>query len=527
MSFVSTFVCLSLLCAPKEAGAVEQPDAERRPNIVVILADDMGFSDLGCYGSEIETPNLDRLAAGGVRFTQFYNTARCCPTRAALLTGLYQHQAGVGQMANDLGFPSYQGYLNGRCATIAELLRDAGYVTLMSGKWHVGERPPHWPRQRGFDRYFGLISGACSYWELMPRRKMAFDDAPWRPDPQDDSFYMTDAFGDHAVRFLDEHAARGKPFFLYLPFTAPHWPLHAWPEDIAKYRGKYLAGWDKLRRQRHQRMIELGIVEANWKLSPRHPNVPSWQSVEDKDVQDLRMAVYAAMIDRMDQNIGRVMSKIDELGATDKTLVMFLSDNGGCHVMVNRGKPGIPPGPRGGFWGYDYPWANASNTPLRMFKQFTHEGGIATPLICYWPDGIKQARRLTKQTGHVIDIMPTCLEAAGVDYAETFDGRELIPLEGESLLPAMRNPKANEPRTLYWEHIGSKAVRSGDWKLVADRDRKTWELYDLVADRTELHDLSSKRPEKANELLAAWDAWATRVGVVDRQTIEKRRKRNK
>ena len=497
--------------------------AKKKPNIVLILADDMGFSDLGCYGSEIHTPNLNALAAGGLRFTQFYNAARCCPTRASLNTGLYPHQAGVGRMVADLGFPGYRGFLNDRSITIAEALKQAGYATYMSGKWHLGEDPRHWPVKRGFDRYFGLLSGACSYWELLPGRKMAFDDQPWRPDPDDKSFYMTDTFTDHAIDFLDQHKNKQKPFFLYLAYTAPHWPLHAWPEDIAKYRGKYMIGWDELRRRRHKRMIELGIVEAKWPLSPRHEKVPPWDSVKDKDTQDLRMAVYAAMIDRMDQNIGRVVAKLKKMKQFDNTLILFLSDNGACHVMVNRGKQGIPPGPKGGFWGYDYPWANASNTPLRMFKQFAHEGGISTPLIVHWPDVIKNKNALTHQPGHIIDIMATCLDVAGIRYPKKFKGKKLIPLEGKSLLPIFKGGERKPHDVLYWEHVGNRAVRREDWKLVSTKN-SDWSLYNLKEDRTELHDLFDQYPQKAKELLALYEKWTKKCGVLPFSVIEKRRK---
>ncbi len=495
-------------------GCLGTTSPQNRPNIVLIMADDMGFSDLGCYGGEIETPNLDRLADNGLRFTHFYNAAKCCPTRASLLTGLYQHQAGVGDMDHDLGYPEYQGYLNDRCVTIAEALKQAGYATYMSGKWHIGKEPQNWPRKRGFDRYFGLINGANSFWEILPGRTMALDDTPWEPDPDDDSFYMTDAFTDNAIDFLDTHPTKDKPFFLYMAHTAPHWPLHAWPEDIAKYRNKYKMGWDALRKQRHERMIEMGIVDEKWALSPRHEKVPSWDSVADKDVQDLRMAVYAAMIDRMDQGIGRVLDKIKQMGAEENTLVMFLSDNGASQIMVNRGEPGIPPGPKGGFWGYDYPWANAGSTPLRKFKRFAHEGGISTPLICSWPKGIKPKNRLTHQVGHIIDVMPTVLDIAGIQHPEESHGKSLLPLEGQSLLPVFKGNQSNEPRTLFWEHMGHKAVRDGKWKLVLDRHRQVWELYDLEADRTELNDLSAQFPEKVAVLKTKWETWAERCGVL-------------
>jgi len=500
--------------------AVPASLSPKRPNIVVILADDMGFSDLGCYGSEIHTPNLDALAHEGVRFTQFYCAARCCPSRAALLTGLYPHQAGVGAMVSrnpDVTPGPYQGYLNDQCMTIAEVLKPAGYRTYMSGKWHVGELPPHWPRKRGFDRYFGLISGASSYWELLqePRRKrvMALDDEPFTPTADD--FYMTDAFADFAVKCLDDHGQSEAPFFLYLPFTAPHWPLHAWPEDIAKYKGTYMCGWDELRRRRHKRMLELGIVEERWALSPRDSEVPPWDEVGDKADWDLRMAVYAAMIDRMDQGIGRVLAKLREIGAEEDTLVLFLSDNGGCHESVEKRKlhrEGALPGERGSFAAYRRPWANAGNTPFRLFKHWIHEGGIATPLIARWPARIKQHGALTHQVGHIIDIMATCLDIAGAEYPKTCNGNAITPLEGKSLLPIFQGDTRRGHDALYWEHFGNRGIRQGNWKLVATKEG-TWELYDLEADRTELDNLAEARFPKAEELLGLYHRWAKRCGV--------------
>ena len=323
----------------QSAGLLAARNTERRPNIVLIMADDMGFSDIGCYGSEIRTPNLDGLAARGIRFTQFYNTARCCPTRSSLLTGLYAHQAGVGHMVSDRGFPAYQGYLNDRSVTIAEALRPAGYTTLMAGKWHVGEDRPHWPVDRGFDRYFGLISGGSNYFRLDPGRQMALDNQPYTPPAE--GFYMTDAFTDHALGFLDQAAAKTQPFFLYLAYTAPHWPLHALPEDIARYRGRYRMGWDALRIARHRRMIELGLVDRRWPLTPRDSRAPAWGEITDQEMRDLRMAVYAAQIYRMDQNIGRVLERLRAIGAEENTLVLFLADNGGCAEEVNRGAPAL------------------------------------------------------------------------------------------------------------------------------------------------------------------------------------------
>ncbi|MFN4258282.1 MAG: arylsulfatase [Gemmataceae bacterium] len=493
--------------------------AAERPNIIVIMADDMGFSDLGCYGAEIQTPHLDRLAAGGLRFTQFYNTARCCPTRAALLTGLYQHQAGIGHMVGNYGIPAYQGYLNDRCVTIAEVLKPAGYRTLMAGKWHVGENRPHWPTDRGFDRYFGLISGASNYFRLDADRKMALDDQPYTPP--DDDFYMTNAFTDYALKFLAETRQQNQPFFLYVSYTAPHWPLHALPEDIAKYRGKYKEGWDVLRQQRHQRMVKMGLVDAKWPLTPRDPQAPAWDKVKDAEMRDLKMAVYAAQIDNMDQNIGRIQAKLKELNIENNTLILFLADNGGCAEEINRGKPGVPPGPADSFLSYGLPWANASNTPFRLYKHWVHEGGIATPLIAYWPEVITKGGGLTHQPGHVIDIMATCLDVTGAEYPKTFKDKPITPLEGKSLLPILQGKQRAGHEAIFWEHEGNRAVRQGKWKLVA-RHRQPWELYDLNADRTEMNNLAAKHPEKVQEMASLYDQWAQRAGVVPFDQLTKK-----
>lgn len=512
-------------------GAQPARAAARRPNIVVIMADDMGFSDIGCYGSEIHTPHLDRMAAQGVRFTRFANCARCCPTRASLLTGLYSHQAGVGAMVNDQKLPGYRGFLNDRCVTIAEVLRAGGYRTLMAGKWHVGERRPHWPTDRGFDRYFGLISGASNYFTLDPERQMALDDKPWRP--RGAGFYMTDAFTDYALEFLDEPAAKRQPFFLYLAYTAPHWPLHAREAEIAKYRDRYQGGWDALRQERHARMVKLGIVEKRWELSPRDPRIPPWQEAPHQEWEARRMAVYAAQIDRMDQNIGRLLAKLREMGAEEHTLVLFLADNGGCAENLESGfrnktgiykthdgrdvrlgnDPAVMPGPEDTFQSYGRAWANASNTPLRMYKSWVHEGGIASPLVAYWPDGIRQGNRLSHETSHVIDIMATCCDAAGVAYPQTYRGRRVTPLEGRSLLPILRGSRRQEHPALFWEHNGNRAARRGRWKIVAGRG-EAWELYDLEADRTECSNLAAAHPALVQELEADYDAWARRAHVI-------------
>jgi arylsulfatase len=517
-------------------GAAAAPSS--RPNIIVIMADDMGYSDIGCYGGEVETPNIDQLASSGVRFTQMYNTARCCPTRASLLTGLYSHQAGIGRMVGNLGKPAYQGFLNDNCVTIAEVLRTAGYRTLMAGKWHVGEERPHWPTERGFDRYYGLISGGSNYFSLDPGRTMALDGEPTKAEGDD--FYITDAFTDYALRFMDDRKP-GQPFFLYLPYTAPHWPLHAPDADIRKYKDRYRMGWDQLRRERHARMIKMGIIEERWAMSPRHPKAPAWAEVKEKDWEAHRMAVYAAQIDRMDHNIGRVLRKLREKGEEDNTLVIFLADNGGCAEGIDQnfrglaGKvktmggrtvrygnvPSVWPGPADTFASYGLPWANASNTPFRMYKAVVHEGGIATPLVARCPGRTASRNRVVDQVGHVIDLMPTCLDAAGATYPRTYRGKTVQAMEGESLLRAFSGTSFRRRSPLYWEHYGNRAVRDGDWKLVALKDAP-WELYDLAADRTELRDLAQAEPGRTSRMERMYEAWAKRCGVLTDEKLRRR-----
>jgi arylsulfatase A-like enzyme len=506
------------------------PVRRRQPNIVVIMADDMGFSDLGCYGAEIETPNIDSLASRGVRLTQMYNTSRCCPTRASLLTGLYPHQAGIGRMVADQKKPSYRGFLDSDCVTIAEVLRENGYRTLMSGKWHVGEQRPNWPIDRGFDRYYGLISGASNYFSLDPGRFMAIDGEP--ATPEGDNFYFTDAFSDQAVRFLDDRQP-GQPFFLYLAYTAPHWPLHALEPEIRKYEDVYRAGWDEIRASRHRRMLEFNLVEERWGISPRDQRIPAWKDEPEKEWQSRRMAVYAAQIDRMDQGVGRVLHKIRMLGEEENTLVVFLADNGGCaeeiepnfrnlqgkvttagEQIVNYGNvPHIMPGPATTFQSYGAGWANVSNTPFRQYKAVVHEGGIATPFVACWPSAIPSRNRIEHQVGHVIDLMPTCLDACEVSYPEEFRGNSILPQEGNSLLPAFRGARLQRRAPLFWEHFGNRAVRQGDWKLVA-LNRQKWELYDMCADRTERIDLAEKHSSTVGNMTRLYDDWAARCDVL-------------
>ncbi|MBK8979949.1 MAG: arylsulfatase [Planctomycetes bacterium] len=531
----------SLLLALSTPGVVAQPAP--RPNVVVILADDMGFSDLGCYGSEIPTPSIDALANDGLRFTQFYNTGRCCPTRASLLTGLYPHQAGVGHMVDATADPGYRGVLGRDCATIAEVLRDSGYRTWMAGKWHVTDQlgawsdDPRrddrstWPLGRGFERFFGTITGAGSYYDP-PTLVVDAEPAP----PVGDGFLYTTAIGDAAARFVREHAG-DEPFFLYCAFTAPHWPLHAPAEDVAARQGRYDAGWDALREARHARQLELGIVHAEWPLTERDPAVPAWETAPDRAWQARRMEVYAAQVVRLDAAVGTIVAALRDTGRLDDTLLLFLADNGGCQEElggsgsaqtarthdgrpVRRGNdPAVMPGPEDTYQSYGRPWANASNTPFRRYKHFVHEGGIATPLIVHWPTRVADHGALRDEPGHLIDIMATCVDVAGASYPTERDNVPIQPLEGRSLLPlfgdvpdAVRASFAE--RTLYWEHEGNRAVRRGRHKLVAAGVRSAWELYDLVADRTETHDLAAELPALVTELDVLWTDYAKRCRVV-------------
>lgn len=506
--------------------------APKRPNIIVILSDDMGISDLGCYGGEISTPNLDRLAKGGMRFTQFYNTARCCPTRASLLTGLYPHQAGVGHMVGDYGVPGYRGNLNRTSVTIAEALRASGYRTAMAGKWHVtpvNESKQNWPLQRGFERFYGTIAGGGNFYNPA---SLTRDNESIEPDRKD--YYYTDALSDYAAQTVRELSKGKQPYFLYLAYTAAHWPLHAKPQDIDKYKERYRGGWDELRAERHKRMIEMGIVDKNWPLTPRDKNVPAWKDAEHKDWEARRMAVYAAMVDCMDQGIGRITDALRETGALDNTLVLFLQDNGGCaeefpatgartktappktrdgRTVRSGNNPEIMPGPEDTFQSYGAPWANVSNTPFRLYKHWVHEGGISTPLIAHWPAGIRNAGSLTSQPGHLIDIMATCVDVADAKYPATFEGKRITPLEGKSLRPVFEGKQRRGHPAIYWEHEGNRAVRAGNWKLVSRYPDK-WELFDLQADRTEMNDLAAKNPAKAAELERAFGAWTKRANVV-------------
>ena len=515
-------VCLSLLTvAFMSSGLYAQDKPARKPNIVVILADDMGYSDLGCYGSEIKTPNLDRLASKGLRFTNFYNTARCCPSRAALLTGVYSHQAGMGGMNNDQKKPGYRGELNRQCVTIAEVLRSIGYWCGMIGKWHLTKAQnmdgptDTWPRQRGFDRYFGTLQGAGSYFQP---GTLTRDNTRIKPDP---GFYYTDAISDNAVSFIhDQHQAKpGQPMFLYAAYTAPHWPLHAIDKDIAKYEETYFKGWDVLYQDRYERMKSLRIVDPKWPVPPRDKQVPAWASLDDAKKKEMahKMAVYAAQIDRLDQGVGRIVDALKQTKRLDDTLILFIADNGGCEeggIWGFERKKGGVVGEDSSFASYGRGWAWLSNCIFRLFKHWVHGGGVRTPMIAHWPNGIADQNQLRRQPAHLIDVMATCVELAGANYPADHQGQKITPIEGKSLVPAFVN-KPLERDAIYWEHEGNRAILVKNWKLVAAGAKGLWELYDLDKDGAETNDLAKQSPEMAKDLAAKWQAWAVRAYVID------------
>lgn len=485
------------------------------PNIVVILVDDMGFSDIGCYGSEIPTPHLDALAKNGLRFTQFYNTGRCCPTRAALLTGVYPHQAGVGHMTENRGVPGYEGRLNAQCATIAEALQPAGYFTAMTGKWHVGLKDGAAPWDRGFDR--SLNAAAGGFYQPDSPRALLFLNGQ-KIDSKDarlpKNWYSTDLWTSFGLQFIDEAREAKQPFFLYLAHNAPHFPLQAPDGEIAKFRGKYKAGWDQRRRERHARQIEMGIVEKSWPITPRPDEIQAWESLTEvrKDQFDHLMAVYAATVSRLDRSVGDLVDGLKQRGVLDNTLILFMSDNGGNAESGPDGRNQGNPTEAGSNWFSGESWAFLQNTPFRRYKHFNHEGGIATPLIAHWPQGITAKNELRRQPAHVIDIMATCLATAGTPAPTGRQGKTVLPPEGRSLLPAFAGQPLSRD-ALFWEHEGNAAVRAGDWKLVRQGREGAWELYDLAKDRTEQTDLAALQPDQVKTLAAQWEAWAVRANV--------------
>ena len=561
--------------ADRSNGGTEEGSGTR-PNIVVILADDMGYSDLGSYGaSVIETPTLDRLSEEGLRFTQFYNTARCVPTRASLLTGLYPHQAGLGHMTGDQGLPGYRGDLNENAVTIATVLGDAGYSTYMSGKWHVTPFRPdnptkhNWPLQRGFDRFFGTIIGAGSYYDPAGLVRGNEYIAPREAGEEytNDTFYYTDAISDYSARYVRRHAQTRSetPFFLYVAYTAPHWPLHAPEETIEKYEGAFDRGWDRLRRDRYEKMTRMGLIDEAWPLTERDPKVPAWDEADHKAWHARRMAVYAAQVDRMDQGIGRIVDALEQTGQLENTLILFLSDNGGAQEefgwVENRDYPdsegaeppapgavqpslypkvtrdGTPiqlgnmpehmPGPEDTYQSYGRPWANVSNVPFREYKHLVHEGGIATPLIAHWPAGIERDGAFVRQPGHVVDLMATAVDLGAATYPDTVKGRAVRSLQGVSLVPAFRGQNLRRDDPLFFEHQGNRAIRDGRWKAVAKGppgpeepswepswDPGPWELYNMEADRTETNDLAETHPERLKTMVRQWESMARRVDAI-------------
>ena len=529
----------------------------KKPNVIVILTDDMGYSDIGCFGSEIKTPNIDKLADNGLRFTHFYNTARCSPSRASLMTGLYPHQAGMGFLSNyNYDEAGYIDDLSKNAVTMAEVFKQKGYATYMSGKWHLNKEKSipkdrsNWPLQRGFDRFFGMLIGSGSFYD--PGTLMS-DNAFIAPEKD---FYLTHAITDNVVRFIDENP-KEKPFFCYIAYTAAHWPLQAPESDILKYKGFYNKGWDETRKQRFEKLKKLGIINNNAVLTARGVAIPEWKNEPMKEWQARRMEVYAAMVDIMDQGIGKIISTLEKKGELENTVIFYMHDNGGCAETLNsneaeipltaeqkKGKPfakdsiflgkiptytrdgafirsgkGVMPGPANTWTAYGEEWANVSSTPFRLYKHFVHEGGIATPLIIHWPKGIKAKGKLRSQPGHLIDIMATCVDIAELQYPTNFNGNTIHPLEGKSLVPAFNN-KPIDREFIFWEHEGNRALRIGKWKLVSKtqkqkkfspNDENAWELYDMNSDPSEVNNLALKFPKKVKTMAAFWEKEALRT----------------
>lgn len=513
-----------------------------KPNVIFILADDLGYSDIGCFGSEINTPNLDLLGNNGLLMTQMYNSARCCPSRASLLSGLTPHQAGVGHMVENLGTHNYQGYLSDNCVTIAECLKETGYQTFMSGKWHVGghediQNISKWrpgekgfptPKQRGFDKFFGTLTGAGNFYNpptLMLEDKFI--------QVESTDFHYTDEISKNAVKMISEK--NSNPFFMYVAFTAPHWPLHAWEEDIVKYEGKYKKGWSQTRMDRYEEMRGK-VLDPKWKLTEEDPATPNWNDIQNKEWEDLRMATYSAQIEQMDRGIGKIIEKLKQIGELENTLIMFAADNGGCAEFlaedsnqpnpnqfnnpgpdgkkVNFGNiPNLRPGPSDTFMSYDLPWANLSNTPFRLFKRWVHEGGISTPFIVHWPKKI-QSHGVIDTPVQFADISPTILDICDSKYPKTYNQKDITPLEGESFFRLFQGKEFNKDKPLCWEHEGNRAVRVGDWKLVSEYPGP-WELYNISDDRSETNNLINKEKEIASSLEKKYKDWSSRCGILD------------
>ncbi|WP_133575845.1 arylsulfatase [Pedobacter metabolipauper] len=555
--FLKSVLALSFLTlGPSlETFAVQQkPKADKRPNIVLIMADDLGYSDLGCYGGEIQTPNLDRIAKKGMQFKQFYNVSRCCPTRASLLTGLYNHDAGIGDMTTHQNDSGYRGYLGKNTVTIAEVLKQAGYHTAMAGKWHVSntitqnnqenqlkwvnhqtEHPlfspiDQYPTNRGFEKYYGTIWGVVDFYDPF---SLVEGTKPVSNVPK--GYYHTDAINEKAEGYVREFSKSDQPFFLYVAHNAPHWPIQALPEDIEKYKDTYKAGWDVIRKSRYEKMIRLGLIDsATTKLSPRYPGQKSWENNPTKEWDAHAMAVHAAMIDRMDQGIGKILTALEETGEIDNTIIVFLSDNGASAELSDKYGPGfdrpgqtrdgriisyatdksVMPGPQTTFFSIGPDWANVVNTPFRLWKYQSLEGGVHTPMIVSWPKGIKKQGSRTDEVGHVMDFMATFIEVSGAIYPKEYHGNTITPLEGRSFVPVFNGKHLDENRPLFNEHEGSKYVRLNNWKLVVAGTDKNWKLYDLKTDRSELKDLSGTYPDKVVQMRALWDDWAIKHNVL-------------
>lgn len=534
------------------SSSVGQNNEGGRPNIVIIMADDLGFSDVGCYGGEVQTPSINRLAENGIRFTQFYNGSRCCPSRASLMTGLYPHVAGVGAMTHDNKTPGYRGYLTENTVTIAELLAEAGYHTGMVGKWHISQTQPleeeaqlkwlahqlnretfspvdQYPARRGFEKYYGNIWGVVDFFDPF---SLVNGTEPVRSVSQD--YYHTTAVGDSAVAYVEAFTSDDKPFFLYVAHTAPHWPLHALEEDIRKYENTYKAGWEAIRKARYERMIRMGLLdEQTAPLSPWMFPDNKWEANKHKEFDARAMAVHAAMIDRMDQTIGKLLKTLEEKGELDNTIIFFLSDNGASSERPSRYGPGfdragstrdgrrvafpvekdVLPGPQEVHAGIGPEWASVGNTPFRYYKGKLHEGGMATPFIVHWPDKVKNRGAISRHPAHIMDIMATCLEISGVSYPEIFQGRKITPIAGKSFAGAILDKKQEEHGVLFWEHLGAAALRQGNWKLVRPGMKGAWELYDIAKDRTEVNNLAAQHPDRVLSMAKTWEKMAQEQNV--------------
>ena len=492
-------------------------EAAPKPNIIIILVDDMGYADLGCYGGEIRTPNIDALAKNGTRWRSFYNCAQCCPTRASLISGLYPHRAGVGDMIDPhskttrdaAASPAYSDRLSPQAVTIAEALKPAGYQTFMTGKWHLGYREGERPCSRGFDRYFGIIAGADSYWKP---KSLYRDDKPVPQLPE--GFYATDSFTDAAIEYIGQRDET-KPFFLYLAYNAPHTPYDHQPADLERYKDTFAKGFDAVREQRFARQKEFGFWPPELKLPPRDSLSKPWEGSAPQIAQSDRMARYASLVDRIDINVGKLKKTLDQQKLTDNTLILFLSDNGAWASPST----------------YGIEWAETGNTPYRLFKMFVHEGGTCTPFIAHWPGKVPAGVLNKASYGHVKDLLPTCLAVAGTGYPKERSGKPVSPLDGQNLLPSLLDPKVVSASPLAWERRGNSALRDGRWKLSRfyneNRDKAVgegppsgkWELYDLQADPFESNDLASNEPAQLKTMIAAYEAWEKQVGVIDRQVI--------